>query len=175
MNFQNASDTLERIASQYAGLVDAASAIKELGGLANAKDELDKQVKDLRDLSAQAKLDRDIDLAEVQKAKDRLDQIGIDSAAALNESITKANAKADEIIQAATQTATEITQAAQDIASQKLDSANAQVSTIKAKIESLTIEAQDKAKMVAELAATANETQSKLDTLRAAINKLAQA
>ena len=173
MNFQSASDALQRIANQQQGIVELAAAIQDLGGLANAKDELTAQVTQLRLDTADATAELlgvkgkvkdhkafiDHSLEAAQKAADDLTAAAQASAEAI---VAQANADAAKIASDAA--------AAQEAATV---AASTQLSTLQGKIDELTAEvaAQEKAKADAE-AATA-DAQAKYDAIKAQIAKLA--
>lgn len=136
-DFNQASEVLERMSNQFAGLLDAAAALKELGGIAAHAQSLTAQVADLNGQAqaAQAELDR-INAAVAQAAQaydDARKQAEADA------QIAKASAQQEVLtmIEQARAQAAQIVADAQSQADAKVQAAGATVANLVAKVDDM--------------------------------------
>ena len=172
MDFSNASDTLARLASQHQGLIDAAAALKDLGGLANAKDELTAQLGGLRSDIESAKLDLAAQAELVKEAKDNamVDMAEIEHAAGI--AVDKADADAKEIIDAAQAKAGSLLADATAAAASISNAARTEQGALQLKVLSLRSERDDLSAKNAEAQEALTSLEQKIADTKAALQKL---
>ena len=175
MNFQNASDTLQRLALQHQGLIDLGQAIQDLGGLANAKDELTAQVEKLRSDVEQAKLDLDVSKAEVTKAQEYAK--GILDAAASNADgvLTDAKARAQEIVDGAHEQASLVSFNATARANEETAKLTYTLSALQSKADDLQAEILDLQAKRDAVSDQATSAEQKLAAVQAQLRKMVEA
>lgn len=173
MNFQNAADTLARLANQHQGLIDLAQTIQDLGGLANAKDELTAQVAQLRQ-----------DTSDATAALLAANNAAKEAEAASQQALDEAKRVVDGLLMDAHNSAALVAEGAKQEAEKIIADANVAaqaatvvatttLSTLQSKVDELTAEVSALEKSKADAEAATADAQAKFDAIKAQIAKLA--
>lgn len=173
MNYTQAAETLQRMANQHAGLVDAYQALQELGGLENFKSELTAQVAQLQkkvsDLN-NAYLDA---TAKAQKQAQQLEADKDTAAKIAAALVNEAHSRASTIVDEAVSKAQDAVQLASSRATELIAAANATVQDLQAKSEGLLAEIKQSQATKDAIDAAAADAQAKVDSIKAHIASLA--
>lgn len=171
-DFNQASEVLERMGNQFTGLLDAAAALKELGGIDAHAKSLSAQVANLTAQAgdAQAELDRinDAIKAQTQAHDDARKQAERD----LAEYHADAQSQADALIATAQVEADQITSRAGMAADDKIAAAGATVSNLVAKVDDMNTSMKQAAEARDAALTDLADLNAKIDAARATIRQM---
>ena len=170
--YSDAADVIKRQAKQYQALIDAASALEEIGHIENV-------AKEAKARAAEAQAELEAAQVELAKAKSDTKRAKEQAKQILDGAVIDANDQAAQLQKAAEEQHAEIVKRAQDMAAAMLEQAgtqrakaNAEITSLQQAAQQLKSEIQSLTNAKAEVIAQYDDADKKLAALKAKLKAL---